>query len=142
MTTVGIDLGDARTGVALSRSGLLTSPYCLIEGKGLKKTAIEVADIMVRENARRAVIGKPLNMDGSAGARAEKAEAFLKLLQGQLFARKIEDAELILEDERLSTVEAHDLLDGMGYEEKEHRRRVDMLSAQLILERFLERKVQ
>ena len=44
MIWLGIDLGDARTGVAISVSGSMTRSYRLIEGKGLKKTAIEVAN--------------------------------------------------------------------------------------------------
>ena len=137
MTWLGIDLGDARTGVAISVSGAMTRSHRLIEGKGLKKTAIEVAELVLAEKAGGVVIGNPLNMDGTEGERSEKAKAFRKLLQGQLFARGLEDIELILMDERLTTVEAHERLLEQGYDAKERKKLVDMKSAELILESYL-----
>ena len=84
------------------------------------------------------VVGDPRNMDGTAGKRSERAYAFGKLLEGQLFARGLEEVRIVFQDERLTTVEAHGILHDVGKKEKEHRERVDMLAAELILERFLE----
>lgn len=137
MIFLGVDLGDARTGIAISASGAMTRSYRLIEGKGLKKTAIEVAEIVCAEGAETVVIGNPINMDGTEGERSEKAKAFRKLLEGQLFARGRETIALILMDERLTTVEAHQQLSEQGYDGKERKKLVDMKSAELILQSYL-----
>ena len=137
MKALGIDLGNARTGVALSE-GILARGLCLIEETGLRKTARRVADLALDERADTVVIGDPLNMDGSAGEKSERAHAFGKLLTGQLFARGLENVRIVYQDERLTTVEAHGILHETGNRDAGHRKKVDMLSAVLILERFLE----
>ena len=138
MKILGIDLGDARTGVAISDiTGSLARGYRLIEGKGLKKTASAVAETALEEGVDTIVIGDPLHMDGTAGARSEKAHAFGKLLEGQLFARGKEDMRIVFFDERLTTVEAHEILQMTGNSDSEHRRKVDMLASELILQSYL-----
>ena len=137
MKALGIDLGNARTGVALSE-GFFARGFCLIEETGLRKTARRVADVALSEKADTVVIGDPLNMDGSAGEKSERAHAFGKLLLGQLFARGLENVRIVYQDERLTTVEAHGILHETGNRDAGHREKVDMLSAELILERFLE----
>ena len=139
MKLLGIDLGDARTGVAASDlTGSLARGFHLIEGKGLKKTAIEVAELVLSEGADTVVIGDPFNMDGTAGERSAKAHAFGKLLEGQLFARGREDVKLVFFDERLTTVEAHEILAMTGNGDMGHRRKVDMLASELILQGYLD----
>ena len=137
MKALGIDLGDARTGVAVSE-GTLARGFRLIEETGLRKTARRAADIALSEKADTVVIGDPLNMDGSAGEKSERAHAFGKLLEGQLFARGREDVRIVFQDERLTSVEAHAILHENGNTDAGHREKVDMLAAELILERFLE----
>ena len=136
MKALGIDLGDARTGVAVSE-GYLSRGVLLIEETGLKKTARRVADLAKEENADVLVIGDPLNMDGTAGEKSERAHAFGKLVQGQLFARGLEKVRIVYQDERLTTVEAHTILHETGNRDRGHRTKVDMLASELILERFL-----
>ena len=139
MRALGIDLGDARTGVAVSDlTGSFARGFLLIEGKGLKKTAIAVAETALKEGADTVVIGDPLNMDGTAGERSAKAHAFAKLLEGQLFARGKEDMKLVFFDERLTTVEAHEILAATGNGDMGHRRKVDMLASELILQGYLD----
>ncbi|MBR0143793.1 MAG: Holliday junction resolvase RuvX [Clostridia bacterium] len=137
MKALGIDLGDARTGVA-STEGLLARGFCLIRESGLRRTARRVADIALAEKADTVVIGDPLNMDGSAGEKSGRAHAFGKLLEGQLFARGLENVRIVYQDERLTSVEAHAVLKETGNTDAGHREKVDMLAAELILERFLE----
>ena len=132
-----IDLGDMRTGVAVSE-GTLASGLCLIEEPGLRKTARRIADIALSEKADTVVIGDPLNMDGSAGEKSDRAHALGKLLKGQLFARGLENVRIVYQDERLTTVEAHGILHQTGNRAAGHREKVDVLSAELILERFLD----
>ena len=137
MKALGIDLGDARTGVAVSE-GYLAHGFRLIEVTGLRKTARIAADIALAEEADTVVIGDPLNMDGSAGEKSERAHAFGKLLEGQLFARGLEDIRIVFQDERYTSVEAHAILHESGNSDAGHREKVDMLAAELILERFLD----
>ena len=136
MKAMGIDLGDARTGVAFSQ-GQMAEGSRLIEGSGLRRIAREAADLARERDVELVVIGDPLNMDGSTGERSEKAHAFGKLLEGQLFARGMEGVRICYQDERLSSVEAHEILSATGNTRRGHREKVDMLAAELILERFL-----
>ncbi len=136
MKALGVDLGDVRTGIALSE-GFLAGGFCLLEEMGLRQTARRIADIALAENVDVVVIGNPLNMDGSAGEKSERAHALGELLRGQLFARGLEDVRIAYQDERLTTVEAHEILQRTGNSDAGHREKVDMLSAELILERFL-----
>ena len=137
MKALGIDLGDVRTGVAVSE-GSLASGLCLIEESGLRKTARRIADIALAEKADTVVIGDPLNMDGSAGEKSKRSHALGKLLEGQLFARGLENVRIVYQDERLTTMEAHGILHQTGNRDRGHREKVDVLSAELILERFLD----
>ena len=94
-----------------------------------------VADVIAQEaqkrNVRRLVLGLPKNMDGSEGPRAEKCRSFAELLRSKT------DIELVMWDERRSSIEAHAILHANGKKEKKHRKTVDAVAASLILEGYL-----
>ena len=81
MIIFGVDFGDTRTGWAVcDRSELMASPAGVLTEKSFQLCAEKTAQAAKDAKAERIVVGYPKNMDGSCGARAEKCEAFAKLL--------------------------------------------------------------
>ena len=129
---MGIDYGDARTGVALS--DLLCSivgSTCVVPSRNTDKA---VADIvrMAKENAvGTIVVGLPRNMNGTEGPRAELCREFAARLERET------GLEVVLWDERRTTVEAHNILSQHNYHGKKRKDTVDAVAASLILEGYL-----
>lgn len=129
---MGIDYGDARTGVAVS------DLLCTIVGSTTvvpsRNTDKAIADIvrMAKENeVGEIVVGLPRNMDGSEGPRAELCRAFADRL-GEATGLPIH-----MWDERRTTVEAHNILSEHNYHGKKRKNTVDAVAASLILEGYL-----
>ena len=132
MRIMAIDYGDAHTGVALSDpTGFLAGSATTIHSRKEEVVLAELAR-MVRENqVDELVMGFPRNMDGTEGPRAEKCAAFGALL------RQATGLEVILWDERRTTVEAHQILNEHNYHGKKRKNTVDAVAASLILEGYL-----
>ncbi len=131
---LGIDFGEKRVGVAVSDGLLLTAQGVgIIENRGPRKLPEEVAAIAERYGAGVIVVGLPKNMDGSLGRKAEEAERFAERL------REACGLEVVMWDERLSTVRAErGMLEGDLSRAKRRRLR-DKVAAQLILQGYLDR---
>ena len=132
MKIMGIDYGDARTGVAIS------DLLCSIVGKTSvvpsRNTDKAVADIvrLARENEVGViVVGLPKNMDGTEGPRAELCRAFAKRLEEET------GLPVAMWDERRTTVEAHNILSQHNYHGQKRKNTVDAVAASLILEGYL-----
>ena len=132
MRIMGIDYGDARTGIAIS--DLLCSivgTTNVIHSRNPEKTVAQI-QILVKENdVTEIVIGLPKNMDGSEGPRAQLCREF---------AQRVEEAtgiSVAMWDERRTTVEAHNILSEHNYHGKKRRNTVDAVAAALILEGYL-----
>ena len=129
---MGIDYGDARTGVAIS--DLLCSivgSTTVIHSRNMDKTLQEVVHLVRENEVGEIVVGLPKNMDGTEGARAELC---------RVFAQKVEELTGIpvkLWDERRTTVEAHNILSAHNYHGKKRKNTVDAVAAGLILEGYL-----
>ena len=135
MRYLGVDYGDVRTGLALSDpSGLLASGIGYIKESGMRHTAIKVAETARAHGVAKIIVGYPKNMDGSEGPRTEVVRAFVALLQEEC------DLPIQLFDERLSTMEAHRFLSMTDTRGKKRKQVVDTLSAQIILQDFLDRQ--
>ena len=137
---MGLDYGSRTVGVALSDElGLIASPYETVtrekEGK-LRPTLRRILEICRDEAVDRIILGLPLNMDGSRGERAEKTEAFRELLRSRLLSEGMEP-DIILWDERLSTVGAMEILEESGVPASERKTYVDKIAASLILEDYM-----
>ena len=131
---LGVDLGDARTGLAVSDSlGMLANGIGNIESASLGKTAAAVADKAKELSVAAIVVGYPLNMNGTAGPRTEKAEKFAEKL------RSLCDIPVVFQDERLSTVAAHKFLSESDVSHKKRKKVVDTLSAEIILQTYIDR---
>lgn len=130
---LGVDYGDARTGMAISdATGLIATGVGVIKSSGMRKTAAAVAEAVRKYGAELVVIGCPYNMDGSEGARAEKARAFADMVKA------LSGVPVEIYDERLTTVEAYEIMDRTGTHGKKRRDRVDELAAEIILQDYLD----
>ncbi len=132
MRIMGIDYGDARTGLAVSdEMNILVGEAWTVNEWNPERVADVIAQEAQKRNVRCLVLGLPKNMDGSEGPRAEKCRSFAELLRSKT------DIELVMWDERRSSIEAHAILHANGKKEKKHRKTVDAVAASLILEGYL-----
>lgn len=132
---MGIDFGDARTGIAISDDArFLASGIGYISPGGIVKTADEVARLALENGATAIVVGHPINMDGSQGARAARAAEFADLLRSRL-----PGVPVALFDERMTTMAAARYLNETNVRGKKRKGVIDTLSAQIILQNALDR---
>ena len=133
---LGVDLGDARTGLAVSDpSRLISSGLETISPGGIEKTADAVADIAKANGVCAIVVGLPVNMDGSEGARAAKCRKFADLLR-----MRLGDSVLVaMFDERMTTMTASRYLNETNTRGKKRKGVIDTLSAQIILQNAIDR---
>jgi len=129
---LGLDLGDARIGVAISddRRGIAVPLGTVRTGAPADVKAI--ADLVHGHGVTLVVIGHPLHLSGEAGERAHHAERFAEALDAFL------DVPVLLQDERLSSVEADRALREAGASGRERRRTVDRSAATVILQAWLD----
>ena len=129
---MGVDYGDARTGIALS--DLLCSlvgSTTVIHSRRMDKTLQEICRIAKEQDVGRIVVGLPKNMNGTEGPRAELCRAFAKAVE------EATGLPVTLWDERRTTVEAHQILSDHNYHGKKRKNTVDAVAAGLILEGYL-----
>ncbi len=132
---LGVDYGDARTGLAVSDlSGTLASGIGTVKATGMRKTAELVAEAAKKNEATHIVLGLPVNMNGTEGPRAEKARAFAEMLTG------LTGLEVTLFDERLTTSAAHRIMNLTDTRGAKRKGNVDTLSAEIILQDYLDSK--
>lgn len=131
---IGLDIGDARIGVAISDPlGITAAGLEAIERTNTRKDIARVVEMARRHGAVEIVVGLPKNMDGSLGEQAQKVQAF---------ARKLARASglpIIYEDERLTTISAIRTLTLQGVKTGTNKELVDRQSAAIILQKFLDR---
>ena len=129
---MGIDYGDARTGVALS--DLLCSivgSTCVVPSRNREKALADIVKIAKDNNVGEIVVGLPKNMDGTEGVRAELCREFADLL------KEATGLPVAMWDERRTTVEAHNILSQHNYHGQKRKNTVDAVAASLILEGYL-----
>lgn len=135
MKTISIDYGDVRTGIAMSDAlGMLASPYCVIKETYQPKLVEKIVDIINKEKPCQIVIGLPRNMDGSYGYRCDECKSLGEAI------KQFVDIPMYFEDERLTTVMAHNALSENNVRGKKRKDVVDAVSAVVILQSFLDRR--
>ncbi|MBE6683812.1 MAG: Holliday junction resolvase RuvX [Ruminococcaceae bacterium] len=135
MRVIGIDYGDARVGLAVSdETGFLASAVCTVNVSGMRDACKKVAEKIKELGGTLIVLGLPRNMDGSESFRAEKTRAFAEMII------EATELELVFVDERLSTVEAYTYMNITDFNGKKRKKVVDALSAQIILQSYLDSK--
>lgn len=132
MIIFGVDFGDTRTGWAVcDKSELIASPAGVLTEKSFQRCAEQTAEAAKNARAEMIVVGHPKNMDGSCGDRAQKCEAFAKLLEEKT------GLPVVLWDERCTTVSAHNILNVTNTRGKKRKAVVDAVAATIILESYL-----
>jgi len=129
---LGLDVGDRRIGIALSDSlRLIATPHSVYTRVGYGPDVKHIQSLCRQNEADLVVCGLPRNMDGSEGFQAEKVRAF---------ADKLKESGLTVEfqDERLSTVSAHQALIEGGMHREDRKGTVDKVAAAVILQAYLD----
>ena len=130
---MGIDFGEKRIGMALSDpDGRVAVSLPTLERASDRTAVREIAEIARREQVELLVVGEPRNLDGSRGQAAERAAGFGRKLASAtgLTVRMI--------DEALTSREAEGQLRAAGVDPKKHPKRVDALSARILLQEALD----
>jgi putative Holliday junction resolvase len=129
---LGLDVGDVRIGVAISDElGFAAHPLCTITRKNRKTDLAVICDLINTHQVDAVVIGLPLMLSGEIGIQAEKVQKFANRLKQE--AR----IPIHLWDERLTTVEAEDILRDAGKPRNKRRQVIDQVAAVLILDEYL-----
>jgi putative holliday junction resolvase len=129
---MGIDLGDARVGIAVSDDlGMLAHPMETIQVKA-GRVVERVLEIAREKGTQTIVVGMPRNMDGSFGPAAQKTRDFIEALKSKTPCR------VVPWDERLTTVSAQRSLHEAGKNARAQKAMIDQVAAQILLQSWLD----
>ena len=135
MIIVGIDFGDARTGISVcDKYEMMAAEAGCVHADSYKKALAAVGEKVVELKAELIVVGNPINMDGTRGPRSEKAQSMRQLLE------ETTGLPVMLWDERRTTIDAHNILFQNGQNAKKRKKTVDAVAAALMLEGYLTRR--
>lgn len=135
MKIMSVDYGNRRTGIALSDiRGILASPLTVIKESYQPKLAKEIVSLAVDNDVKTVVIGLPRNMDGSYGYRCDECKSL-----GEAISNINAELNICFEDERLTTVMAHNVLSENNVRGKKRKDTVDAVSAVMILQSYLDK---
>lgn len=134
MRIMGLDLGDKTIGVAVSdETKLIAQGYATIRRKGLANDLDNLAEIIKEKQINKIVLGLPKNMNNTIGERGNKSIEFAETLKNHL-----NDMEIVLWDERLTTVSAERVLLEADVKRKKRKNHIDMIAAVFILQSYLD----
>ena len=135
MRIMGLDLGSKTCGVAITDALGLTAQGLEVirrkEENKLRQTLARITELVEEYKVEKIVLGYPKNMDGSVSKRCELSKEFAKKLTART------GKEVILWDERLTTVSAHEIMIEAGLKREEREEIVDKVAAVLILEDYM-----
>ena len=132
MKIMGVDYGDARTGIAISdlMCSIVGSTF-VVPSRNREKAVADIVRLVNENMVGEIVVGLPRNMDGSEGVRAELCREFAAVLE------EATGVKTVMWDERRTTVEAHNILSQHNYHGQKRKNTVDAVAASLILEGYL-----
>ena len=132
---MGIDYGDARTGVAISDlMCTIVGSTAVVPSRNTEKAIADIVKLAKDNSVGEIVVGLPKNMDGTEGDRAEKCRDFGKMIE------ELTGIKTVMYDERLTTVSAHRALSTVDVRGQKRKDVVDAVSAVMILEDYLRKK--
>lgn len=132
---LGVDYGDKRTGIAeCDIAGIIAGAVATVNEGGMRNTAIRVASEAKARGCVKIIIGMPRNMDGTYGERTEVVKAFADILA------ELTDIPIDFYDERMTTMAAYRFLDASETFGKKRKNAIDALSAELILQSYIDRE--
>ena len=130
---LGVDYGDVRTGLSeCDASGTLASGITTVKEGGMRNTALRVAKEAALRGCVKIVVGLPKTMDGTEGERAKTVRAFADLLTHET------EVPVVLSDERMTTMAAYRYLGETATYGKKRKAAVDTLSAEIILQDYID----
>lgn len=136
MRILGLDFGTKTVGVAVSDELLITAQGVeIIRRKAptkLRQTLARIEELIAQYNVEKIVLGYPKNMNNTEGERCERTNEFKEMLE------KRTGLEVILWDERLTTVAADEAMIEMGIRREDRKKYVDEIAAMFILRGYLE----
>ena len=131
MSILGLDLGAKTLGVAISHTNIIANPYKTIRYNNDDSLLNEVLNIINKEKVEKIVLGLPKNMNNTSGEAALRSISFKEKLS------KLVDIPIILVDERLSTIEAENILLTNDMSRKKRKSVIDSAAAMIILDTYL-----
>lgn len=132
---IGLDYGEVRIGIAFSDLlQVISSPYETYKRKELNQDLSYLTKLIKEKEVSLIVLGLPLNMDGTEGDRAIKTREFGALLS------KATGLEIVYIDERLTSLEAEEMLIEAKVRREKRKQLIDQIAAQIILETYLKSK--
>ncbi|WP_026504671.1 Holliday junction resolvase RuvX [Butyrivibrio sp. NC3005] len=136
MRYMGLDYGSRTVGVAISDpSNTIAQPKEIIRRKEenkLRRTLARIEELIEEYEITEIVLGLPVNMDTSEGERAKLSLEFKDRIERRC------GIVVHMLDERLTTVEADEIMDKLGIRGRERKEHVDMIAAELILQDYLD----
>ena len=137
MRILGIDYGEVRTGIAITDELKITVQglKTIIHNGNDKVLLIELDNIIKEYEIETIVVGMPFHMNGDKSKRAELTEKFIHKLKC-----KYNRINIVSQDERLTTVQAHKTLNDLEIKGKKKKSLVDTISAVYILETYINKK--
>ena len=136
MRYIGLDLGEKTLGISIS-NGVIASNYgTLRHNKDYNYLVNEIRKIVIKEHIDKIVLGFPKNMNNTIGERANITLDFQKELE------KKTELEVIMEDERLTSVVANQVLISDNMRREKRKKKVDGVASVIILQSYLDRKVK
>lgn len=135
---MGLDYGSKTIGIAISDElGFTAQPVETVERNGenkLRKSLARISEIVREKNIQKIVVGLPVNMSGKRGERVTRTLEFVEKLKLRV------DIPIVMQDERLTTVEANEILRESGVRCEERKRYIDQIAASIILKEYMERQ--
>lgn len=132
MRIMAVDFGDSRTGLAISDKGeILASPLATVFEKDFDRCVEAVAENAQKNGAELIVVGDPINMNGTRGARSEKCVLFANRL------KEVSGIDVVMWDERSTTVSAISIMNENNKRGKKRKEALDQAAAAIILESYL-----
>ena len=136
MRIMGLDYGSKTVGVAISDELLITAqPIMTIERKSenkLRKTLAKIEELIVEYEVSFVVLGYPKNMDNTEGDRALATKEFMNQIERRT------GLEVVLQDERMTTIESERILIEAGVRREHRKEYVDKMAAAVILQSYLD----
>ena len=133
MKILAVDLGLARTGIAISDvNQILASPFCVIAEKNKEILLQKIHEICKKEKIEKIIVGLPRNMYGSEGESAKNCKDFASTLSD------ITNLPVTMVDERCTTITAHNFLNENNVRRKKRKNVVDSVAASVILQNYLD----
>lgn len=135
MRIMGLDFGSKTVGVAVTDALGITAQGVEIVRRNspdkLRKTLARIEQLIEQYEVEKIVLGYPVMLDGTEGERVEKTKEFAEKLSRRT------GIEIVFQDERLTTVEAYEIMDEAGIKKEDRYKYVDKIAATIILEDYL-----